>query len=91
MTERRHSDSAIEVEDNKQRRDSLIDFHTAGGDTSLIEGEFVESRMHSGIVERRKDGLDAEEQPRLRYTSSYAGSVPLRLWSRGNLGYVVTA
>lgn len=39
MRERRHSDSAIEVEDNtKHRREDLIDLHTEGGDTSLSNG-----------------------------------------------------
>lgn len=50
MRERRHSDSAIEVEDsNKHRREDLIDLHTEGGDTSLSNGE---NTMHSAIVER---------------------------------------
>jgi uncharacterized Rmd1/YagE family protein len=61
MTERRHSNSAIEAEDNnKQRREDLIDLHTEVGDTSLSNGEFTENRMHSGIVERRKEDPDAE-------------------------------
>ncbi|CZR61391.1 probable RMD1-protein required for Meiotic Division [Phialocephala subalpina] len=50
MRERRHSDSAIEVEDNnKHRREDLIDLHTEGGDTSLSNGE---NTMHSAAVER---------------------------------------
>lgn len=50
MRERRHSDSAIEVEDNnKHRREDLIDLHTEGGDTNLSNGE---NTMHSDVVER---------------------------------------
>jgi uncharacterized Rmd1/YagE family protein len=48
MGERRHSDSAIEVEDNSGR-ENLIDLHTQGGDTSLSNGE-DEPRMHSGMI-----------------------------------------
>ncbi len=53
MQERRHSDSAIEVQDNnKQRREDLIDLHTEGGDTSLATGEHeVPDRVHSTVVE----------------------------------------
>ena len=40
MRERRHSDSAIEVEDNnKHRREDLIDLQTDAGDTALSNGE----------------------------------------------------
>ncbi|KAF7927019.1 uncharacterized protein EAE98_006403 [Botrytis deweyae] len=40
LTERRHSDSVIEVEDNnKQRRDDLIDLHTNGGDVAISNGD----------------------------------------------------
>ncbi|CAD6444969.1 712b7608-c654-4e53-adc6-c2df83fb40b8 [Sclerotinia trifoliorum] len=40
MTERRHSDSAIEVEDNKkQRREGLTDLHTDGGDITISNGD----------------------------------------------------
>ncbi|KAF2144065.1 uncharacterized protein K452DRAFT_316823 [Aplosporella prunicola CBS 121167] len=40
LVERRHSDSAVEVEGNtEQRRGDLIDLHTQGGDTSLDAGE----------------------------------------------------
>ncbi|KAI9879929.1 MAG: hypothetical protein M1830_006411 [Pleopsidium flavum] len=40
MRERRYSDSAVEVEDNnKHRRDDLIDLHTEVGDTTLENGE----------------------------------------------------
>lgn len=55
MQERRHSDSAIEVQDNnKQRREDLIDLHTEGGDTSLGTGEHeVSDRVHSEVVERQ--------------------------------------
>ena len=38
--ERRHSDSDLQVEDNKQlRREEFIDLHTQAGDTSLENGE----------------------------------------------------
>ncbi|KAE8454330.1 hypothetical protein EG329_005255 [Mollisiaceae sp. DMI_Dod_QoI] len=51
MRERRHSDSALEVEDNnKHRREDLIDLHTEGGDTSLSNGE---NQIHSEVVERQ--------------------------------------
>lgn len=54
MRERRHSDSAIEVEDNnKQRREDLIDLHTEGGETTLSNGEDEISHMHSSAVERQ--------------------------------------
>jgi uncharacterized Rmd1/YagE family protein len=55
MRERRHSDSAIEVEDNnKHRREDLIDLHTEGGDTSLSTGENETSNgMHSDAVQRQ--------------------------------------
>ncbi|KAF4638062.1 hypothetical protein G7Y89_g16 [Cudoniella acicularis] len=55
--ERRHSDSAIEVEDNnKHRRDDLIDLHTEGGDVSLGNGEHeAPNRMHSELVQQRMD------------------------------------
>lgn len=61
--ERRHSDSAIEIEDNnKQRWEDLIDLHTEGGDPTLSNGDFTETPMHSGIAERRKEDqtLDSE-------------------------------
>jgi len=64
MTERRHSDSAIEVDDNKNnRRDDLVDIHTEGGDTSLGNGEHTETNhMHSAFVERRieEDNIASE-------------------------------
>jgi uncharacterized Rmd1/YagE family protein len=69
MRERRHSDSTIEVEDHKkQRRGDLIDLHTEGGDTSLSNGEHLETnRMHSGLVGRRIDeeveNIDLENNP----------------------------
>ncbi|RDW59652.1 putative RMD1 [Coleophoma cylindrospora] len=55
--ERRHSDSVIEVDDNnKQRREDLIDLHTEGGDTSLDNGESgVANRLQSEVIERRLD------------------------------------
>jgi uncharacterized Rmd1/YagE family protein len=62
VRERRHSDSAIEVEDNtKHRREDLIDLHTEGGDTSLATGgEHMDShRIYSDIVEGRiEESLD---------------------------------
>jgi uncharacterized Rmd1/YagE family protein len=54
--ERRHSDSAIEVEDNnKQRREDLIDLHTESGDTSLSNGtsELSRTRLQYTEIERR--------------------------------------
>jgi len=53
--QRRHSDSAIEVDDNnKQRRDGIIDLHTEGGDATLSHGEIFDSNgHHSESVERR--------------------------------------
>ena len=43
MVERRHSDSALEVEcDSQNRREDLIDLHTAAGVTSLENGESSE-------------------------------------------------
>lgn len=51
MRERRHSDSAIEVEDH--RRDHMIDLHTEGGDTTLRNGEGSMPSMQSPIVETR--------------------------------------
>ena len=56
LHERRHSDSAIEVEDNnKQRREDLIDLHTEGGDTSLSNGtENIHTHTrHSDTIERQ--------------------------------------
>lgn len=55
MRERRHSDSAIEVLDNnKQRREDLIDLHTEGGDTSLGNGDTdMNNHPHSELMERR--------------------------------------
>jgi uncharacterized Rmd1/YagE family protein len=58
LRERRHSDSAIEVEDNtKHRREDLIDLHTEGGDTSLATGDNIidTSGMYSDLGERRID------------------------------------
>ena len=53
--QRRHSDSAIEVDDyTKQRREEIIDLHTEAGDTSLDQGEHTESNgQHSAPVELR--------------------------------------
>ncbi|CZS93337.1 probable RMD1-protein required for Meiotic Division [Rhynchosporium agropyri] len=63
MRERRHSDSAIEVEDNnKQRREDLIDLHTEAGDTTLSNGEIDIHNLHSPSVERQmRDGNIATE------------------------------
>jgi uncharacterized Rmd1/YagE family protein len=61
--ERRHSDSAIEVEDNmKQRREDLIDLRSNSGDTSLATGERMDSsRMYSDRDGRRIDDHDNHE------------------------------
>lgn len=64
--ERRHSDSAIEVEDNnKQRREDLIDLHTESGDTALSNGTSNANPFHSEVVERRieDDSLASERNP----------------------------
>ncbi|KAI9731243.1 MAG: hypothetical protein M1818_007868 [Claussenomyces sp. TS43310] len=55
LRERRHSDSAIEVEDYKlHRREDLIDLHTEGGDTSLSNGEEQGANMsRPEVIERR--------------------------------------
>ncbi len=55
MHERRHSDTAIEVEDNNNnRRQDLIDLHTKGGDTSLSNGEqAIPNQLNSDLVEQR--------------------------------------
>lgn len=57
MRERRHSDSAIEVEDNhKQRRDELIDLHTEAGDITISNGESaVGNSMQPEAIERRME------------------------------------
>lgn len=63
VRERRHSDSALEVEDNtKHRREDLIDLHTEGGDTNLPTSENIGSnRMYSDIEDREVDGDHVEE------------------------------
>jgi len=55
VQERRHSDSEIEVENNnKHRREDLIDLHTEGGDTTLSNGEHsISNQTHSESVERQ--------------------------------------
>lgn len=55
MRERRHSDSAIEVDDNnKHPRDDLIDLHTEGGDTSLgSRDNEAANNARSEVIERR--------------------------------------
>ena len=58
MRERRHSDSAIEVEDNnKHRREDLIDLHTDAGDAAISNGEHEHP---SELVERRMDDHDPQ-------------------------------
>ena len=63
LRERRHSDSAIEVEDNtKQRRGDLIDLHTDGGDTSLAPRDTIDTeRMYSDLGERPLDEHNNED------------------------------
>lgn len=53
--ERRHSDSAIEVDDNTQhRREDLIDLHTEGGDVTISDGRNdVAHSADPAVVERR--------------------------------------
>lgn len=67
MRERRHSDSAIVVEDNtKQRRDELIDLHTEAGDVSISNGESVAGNsLQPEIIARRREDENAttEETP----------------------------
>jgi uncharacterized Rmd1/YagE family protein len=55
MPERRHSDSAIEVDgNNASRRSDLIDLHTEGGDTSVSNGENEPAHpTPPEVVERR--------------------------------------
>jgi uncharacterized Rmd1/YagE family protein len=48
LGERRHSDSALEVEDSSNHL--LEDLHTQGGDTSLSNGEDVEPSIHSNMI-----------------------------------------
>ncbi|CAG8975637.1 hypothetical protein HYALB_00008396 [Hymenoscyphus albidus] len=57
LRERRHSDSAVEVLDNnQQRREDLIDLHTEGGDTSVVNGDIdIRNHPHSELVERRME------------------------------------
>jgi uncharacterized Rmd1/YagE family protein len=58
MWERRHSDSAIEVDNNnKHRREDLIDLQTEAGDTAISNGEQEHS---SELVERRADEQDPQ-------------------------------
>lgn len=52
--ERRHSDSALEVEENgSQRPENLINIHTQGGDTSLSNGQEDEPRVHAEMIAAR--------------------------------------
>jgi uncharacterized Rmd1/YagE family protein len=55
LRDRRHSDSAIEVEDNnKQRREDLIDLHTDGGDISISNGSNeTGNALRPDVLERR--------------------------------------
>jgi uncharacterized Rmd1/YagE family protein len=55
MRERRHSDSAIEVDDNnRHRREDLIVLHTDGGDVSLDNGQTREGNSDQPeVIERR--------------------------------------
>ena len=58
MRERRHSDSAIEVEDNnKHRRGDLLDLQTEAGDTALSNGE---QEHRTELVERRMSDQDPQ-------------------------------
>ncbi|KAI9702442.1 MAG: hypothetical protein M1836_000922 [Candelina mexicana] len=67
MTERRYSDSAVEVNDiQHSRREDLIDLHTDGGDISLSNGEdsipnHTPYEMHQPI-RPRPDTLDFDTQ-----------------------------
>ncbi|KAI9723347.1 MAG: hypothetical protein M1812_001231 [Candelaria pacifica] len=66
-TERRYSDSAVEVDDLQQsRREDLIDLHTRGGDISLSNGEdsvpnHTPFEMHQPM-EPLRDTLDFDTQ-----------------------------
>jgi len=67
MRERRYSDSAVEVlENNKHRREDLIDLHTEAGDTSLDNGESsVPNHTPSEMQQpnpSRADSLDFDTQ-----------------------------
>jgi uncharacterized Rmd1/YagE family protein len=58
MRERRHSDSAIEVEDNNMhRREDLIDLQTEAGDTAISNGE---QEHPSALVERAMEDHDSQ-------------------------------
>jgi uncharacterized Rmd1/YagE family protein len=63
LRERRHSDSALQVENsNAHGREDLLDLHTDGGDTSLSNGEHMGiNRMHSGVVEQRVRNKNVDE------------------------------
>jgi len=55
MRERRHSDSVIEVEDNnKQRREDLIDLNTQGGDVA-VSNNVQSATLLPDILERRDE------------------------------------
>lgn len=55
VMERRHSDSAVMVEDNnQQRREDLIDLHTDGGDVAISNGDHSPANHFlPEIIERR--------------------------------------
>ncbi|ESZ90043.1 sporulation protein RMD1 [Sclerotinia borealis F-4128] len=57
MRDRRHSDSAIEVEDNnKQRREDLIDLHTDGGDIAISNGDHSPANQRlPEVIERQME------------------------------------
>ena len=57
MRERRHSDSAIEVEDQTMhRREDLIDLHTGGGDLTLSNGETVAGNsLRADVMQSRME------------------------------------
>ena len=58
MQERRHSDSAIEVEDNNMhRREDLIDLQTQAGDTAVSNGEY---QHPAELMERRIEDRDTQ-------------------------------
>lgn len=61
MRERRHSDSAIEVDDaTQQRREDLIDLHTESGDVSLSNGsDALANNSSPSVVQRRESDANA--------------------------------
>ncbi|KAI9641410.1 sporulation protein rmd1 [Ciborinia camelliae] len=69
MRERRHSDSAIEVEDdNERQREDLIDLHTEGGDVAISNGgNSPANHLLPEVIERRieneTEALISESNP----------------------------